>query len=67
MAMSRALGARSFTTVPSIATVPAVIGSRPAIMRRSVDLPQPEGPTRTMNSPSSIERSMSRSTAAWSP
>ena len=41
MAMSRALGARSFTTVPSIATVPAVISSSPAIMRSSVDLPQP--------------------------
>jgi hypothetical protein len=30
---------------------------RPAIMRRSVDLPQPEGPTNTMNSPFSMERS----------
>ena len=67
MAMSRALGARSFTTVPSIATVPAVISSSPAIIRSSVDLPQPDGPTSTMNSPSSIERSMSRSTGTWSP
>ena len=27
-----------------------VISSRPAIIRRVVDLPQPEGPTRTMSS-----------------
>ena len=67
MAMSRALGARSFTTVPSIATVPPVISSSPAIMRSSVDLPQPDGPTSTTNSPSWIERSMSRSTGSVVP
>ena len=38
--------------LPSIATVPDVIGSRPAIMRSTEDLPQPEGPSSTMNSPS---------------
>src|SRR3569623_3669528 len=32
--------------------------SRPAIRRRSVDLPQPEGPTKTTNSLSSMSRSM---------
>ena len=31
--------------------------SSPAIMRRSVDLPQPEGPTKTMSSPSATSRS----------
>ena len=31
---------------------PALTPSRPAMMRRSVDLPQPEGPTRMKNSPS---------------
>jgi hypothetical protein len=52
MAMSRSLGSRSFTTRAPIAISPALIGSRPATMRRSVDLPQPEGPTMTTNSPS---------------
>src|SRR3569623_1118629 len=32
--------------------------SRPAIRRRSVDLPQPEGPTKITNSLSSMSRSM---------
>ena len=39
---------------PPIVMRPLVTRSSPAIMRRSVDLPQPEGPTRTRNSPSSI-------------
>ena len=34
---------------------PEVGASSPAIMRRSVDLPQPDGPTSTTNSPSSID------------
>src|SRR5258708_2201553 len=38
---------------------PAVLLSSPAIMRRSVDLPQPEGPTTTTNSRPSI--------AMWTP
>ena len=54
MAMSRARGSRSFTTRPAISMMPEVIASRPATMRRSVDLPQPEGPTMTMNSPSAM-------------
>jgi hypothetical protein len=32
--------------------------SRPATMRSRVDLPQPDGPTMTMNSPSLISMSM---------
>src|SRR5689334_13378509 len=31
---------------------PSVMSSRPTIIRSSVDFPQPEGPTRIMNSPS---------------
>lgn len=31
-----------------------MIGSSPAMMRSSVDFPQPEGPTSTQNSPSSM-------------
>nr|CRL81115.1 hypothetical protein CPGR_04329 [Mycolicibacter nonchromogenicus] len=33
---------------------PDVISSRPAIMFSVVDFPQPEGPTRMMNSPSAM-------------
>ncbi len=33
----------------------AVISSSPAIMRSSVDLPQPEGPTKTTSSRSAID------------
>src|SRR3712207_4214369 len=32
------------------------MSSRPAIIRRAVDFPQPEGPTKTTNSPSGISR-----------
>lgn len=52
MAMSRSLGANSFTTRPSIRMSPALTGSSPAMLR-SVDFPQPEGPSSTMNSRSS--------------
>ncbi len=54
MAMSRCFGAMSLTTRVPIAISPPLISSSPAIMRSSVDLPQPDGPTRTQNSPSSI-------------
>src|SRR5215468_6331939 len=37
--------------------VPPVMSSRPAIIRSAVDFPQPDGPTRTMNSRSWISRS----------
>jgi hypothetical protein len=44
------LAGTAFMTRPSIAIVPELIGSRPASMRRTVDLPQPDGPNSTMNS-----------------
>src|SRR5580765_2920264 len=50
--MSRWRGARCVTSRPPMEIVPPVVSSSPAISRRSVDLPQPEGPTSTMNSPS---------------
>src|SRR3954462_13896228 len=56
--MSRSFESTSFTTLPSIAMVPDVISSRPASMRSSVDLPQPDGPTSTMNSPSAMSKLM---------
>src|SRR3954466_6926772 len=64
--MSRSFGAMSLTTRSPMRRVPSVISSRPAIMRRLVVLPQSEGPTRTMNSPSWMARSRS-STATKSP
>src|SRR5215510_2508553 len=54
--MSRSLGGRSFTTRSPIEISPEVISSRPATIRRVVVLPQPEGPTRTMNSLSRMVR-----------
>src|SRR3954470_5417489 len=58
MAMSRSLGGTSLTTRPPISTVPELALSRPATMLSSVDLPQPEGPTSTVNSPLSMSRSI---------
>src|SRR5215213_1628288 len=58
MAMSRSLGCSSLTRPPSIAISPSVIVSRPAIMLSRVDLPQPDGPTRTRNSPSPMAMSI---------
>ena len=46
--MSRSLGATSLTTFSPILRVPEVISSRPAIIRRLVLLPQPDGPTSTI-------------------
>ena len=42
------LGAKSFTIVPSIAIVPELISSKPAIILKIVDLPHPLGPTKTV-------------------
>src|SRR5882672_4256828 len=55
--MSRSFGATLLTTRPPIFTSPPEISSRPATMRNSVLLPQPEGPTSTQNSPSAIDTS----------
>ena len=66
MAMSRSLGGTSFTTSPPIAMSPPVISSRPAIMRKVVLLPQPEGPTSTMNSLSAMSRSTPRTASTSS-
>src|SRR6266704_2832487 len=52
--MSRSFGCTLLTTLSPIEIVPDVMFSSPASMRSKVDLPQPEGPTSTTNSPSSI-------------
>ena len=41
---------KSLTMRPSIAIVPDVTSSRPAIIRSRVVFPQPDGPTSTRNS-----------------
>src|SRR6185369_14574029 len=43
---------------PPMRSSPEVMSSSPAIMLSVVDFPQPDGPTRMMNSPSAISRSM---------
>src|SRR6185295_11479342 len=54
MAMSRSMGARLLTTLPSMDTSPELIASSPAIILSVVVLPQPDGPTNTTNSLSRI-------------
>src|SRR3954454_5592609 len=52
--MSRSLGWTLLTTRSPIEIVPEVMFSSPASIRNKVDLPHPEGPTRTTKAPSSI-------------
>src|SRR5512144_1835010 len=52
MARFRSRGALSLTRSPPMIMSPEVMSSRPTIIRSSVDFPQPDGPTRIMNSPS---------------
>ena len=66
MAMSRSIGGTSLTTVLPMRISPEVMASRPAIMRSVVVLPQPDGPTKTMNSLSRICRSTSLTTCVVS-
>src|SRR6266478_9056316 len=65
MARPRLAAGTSFILTPSMNSSPAVIASSPAMRRRSVDLPHPDGPTRTTNSRSFTARSMFRSTSTW--
>src|SRR6266566_2760684 len=64
--MSRSFGGTCVTSRSPISTCPLSTGSSPASMRRAVVLPEPDGPTRTMNSPSRTSRS-SVSTAGGVP
>jgi hypothetical protein len=54
--MSRSLGLSQVTSSPSKLITPSVTASSPEIIRSVVVLPQPEGPSRTTNSPSSMVR-----------
>src|SRR3954454_11835211 len=55
--MSRSFGATSLTTRSPIEIEPPDASSSPATIRSAVDLPDPDGPTRIVNSPSAISRS----------
>ena len=46
------------TGCPAIEMAPLVTSSRPAMTRSRVDLPHPDGPTKTTSSPSPISRSI---------
>ena len=61
-AMSRLVGGSWSTRRSSMWISPLVTLSRPASMRSSVDLPQPEGPSSTRNSPSATSSEMSLTT-----
>src|SRR4051794_22924393 len=65
--MSRSLGGTPLTSRSSMKMEPSSTGSSPASIRRVVDFPQPEGPTRTMNSPSPISRSSPGTAGASKP
>ena len=62
MAMSLSLGGTSLTLRSPIYSSPSDTSSSPAIIRRVVDFPQPDGPTRTTNSLSLISRFRSGTT-----
>src|SRR6516165_3228549 len=55
--MSRSLAGTQVPSFSPISTRPPSSGSSPASMRSAVVLPDPDGPTRTMNSPSLMSRS----------
>ncbi len=64
--MLRCAGGSRVTSRPSIEMRPLSARSRPAISRKVVDLPQPEGPSRTFSVPASSEKE-SPSTARTMP
>ncbi len=58
MAISRLDGGVRVTSWPAMSIWPLVRSSSPAIILSMVDLPQPDGPTKTTNSPFSTSRLM---------
>ncbi len=57
MPMPRSLGSSQVTFLPLMKIWPSDTSSSPAMQLSSVDLPQPEGPSSTRNSPSAMSRS----------
>src|SRR5689334_5628655 len=66
MLTGRSYGGVRVMSAPSITIEPSVGSSKPPIMRRTVVLPQPDGPRREKNSPRRMS-SETPSTAATSP
>src|SRR6476660_2528044 len=62
MATPRAPGGSWSTRSPPIEILPPSTRSSPAIMRRSVDFPQPDGPRKATNSPELIRSDSSEMT-----
>ena len=56
MPMPRSFGSSQVTFLPLMKICPSVMSRRPAMQLSSVDLPQPDGPSSTMNSPSAMSR-----------
>src|SRR3954452_17446153 len=56
MPMPRSLGSSQVTFLPPMKIWPSETSSRPAMQLSKVDLPQPDGPSSTMNSPSATSR-----------
>src|SRR4051794_31411330 len=61
----RWLGLRCVTSRPPTTIVPEVGSSKPATMRSTVVLPQPDGPRKEMNSPVATSRLKSCTTVVW--
>src|SRR5689334_23113469 len=57
MPIPRSLGSDQVTFLSEIQISPSMISIRPAMAFRRVDLPQPDGPRRTTNSPRPTSRS----------
>ena len=66
MPMSRLCTGRSVMSLPPTWTRPESGSSKPAIMRKDVVLPQPDGPSREKNSPAAMS-SVTPSTATTRP
>ena len=60
MDIRRSAGGAPVISSPPMCTRPLVTSSRPAIMRKVVDFPHPDGPRRTTKLPSSTSNEMSR-------
>ena len=67
MATPRRDGGVSFTRLPLMCRSPLEMSSSPATMRSKVDLPQPDGPTNTTNSPRLMCRSTLRMVSTVAP
>ncbi|MNO02867.1 hypothetical protein D3C81_2233990 [compost metagenome] len=63
MPMLRFQGGVPLMSLPSTSSCPALWRLKPAISRRRVDLPDPDGPSRAKNSPGSMLMLTSLSTS----